>query len=338
MTASKRSRPLALRRGFTLIELLVVMAIIALLASLLLPAVQRVREAGRRTQCLNNLKQIVLAMHNYESAHRAFPPGFITWRANQVSNFLLPFPEPVQIPLANQRTLQLVHWSMSPDWGWHAFLLPYMDRGTVQLNFQTDKWGSGAAPGTGSMRNENTEALGTSIPSYVCPSAPVPNRTPEIWGIRVGLATYRGCMGTNMTYSNGAWHPMPAGMSNGMLNRDTVVTLRDVVDGTSTTLLVGDSPYGFWGDGYSCCARVRTDINPATGVPRALFDEYWHDPDVNGNQNLLQFFGFGSSHGDICCFGFVDGSVKPISKLIDENVFKFLATRNGRENIQDSSF
>ena len=90
------------RCGFTLIELLVVIAIIAVLIALLLPAVQQAREAARRSQCKNNLKQIGLALHNYESARRAFPPGFVS-----------------QASVVNDP-------GTGPGWGWGAHILPYL--------------------------------------------------------------------------------------------------------------------------------------------------------------------------------------------------------------------
>src|SRR3954454_25192238 len=110
------------RRGFTLIELLVVIAIIAILIALLLPAVQQAREAARRTQCKNNLKQIGLALHNYHDTCNSFPPGWInTWASNPPrSNF------------------------PGNSWGWNAMILPMMDQGNVynQIN-----WSVGFAGG-----------------------------------------------------------------------------------------------------------------------------------------------------------------------------------------------
>src|SRR5690349_8028530 len=105
--ADPARQPKRSRRAFTLIELLVVIAIIAILIALLVPAVQRVREAAARTQCANNLKQIGLAMHNYENLHKAFPPGRTT--------------EP-------------------PEHSWSAFMLPFLEQDNVGkvYNFNVD--------------------------------------------------------------------------------------------------------------------------------------------------------------------------------------------------------
>src|SRR5689334_25410189 len=104
------------RRAFTLIELLVVIAIIAVLIALLLPAVQQAREAARRTQCKNNLKQIGLALHNYHDTFRLFPPGYVDRNGN-----------PNLTPDND----------LGPGWGWAAFLLPYIDQSPLYspINF-----------------------------------------------------------------------------------------------------------------------------------------------------------------------------------------------------------
>lgn len=335
VTADARQFGRSFRRGFTLIELLVVMAIIALLAALLLPAVQQVREAGRRTQCLNNLKQIVLAMHNYEGSFRCFPPGLITWTAPAPTRVSLSFPEPVQLSLVNRQLLQLTSWTYPPDWGWHASITPNMDLGTLQIDYRIPKY---TTNGNAMAATVNTQYLPNSIPPYVCPSSSLPSNRPNSGGFPIGYGTYRGCMGTNMTFTNGSWQALPAGQYNGMLYPNSAVAMRDVGDGTTTTIFLGDSLFGFWSDGYSCCVRVRNDVNTQTNAPRSLFDDYWLDIDSSGNWTGLQFFSYGSSHGNLCCIAFVDGGAKAISKNIDGNVFMFLATRNGRENIQDSSF
>src|SRR5690606_3459494 len=104
------------RSGFTLIELLVVIAIIAVLIALLLPAVQQAREAARRSQCRNNLKQLGLAIHNYESSHRAIPPGYVAFAD---------YPNIASLP-ADDHDPQT--WDAAPGWGWGALLLPYIEQ------------------------------------------------------------------------------------------------------------------------------------------------------------------------------------------------------------------
>ena len=292
------------RRGFTLIELLVVIAIIAMLAALLLPAVQRARESGRRVQCINNVRQLVVAMHSYEGSHRCFPPGFVDPAAGAGQQANLTDPAQLNTQTNGQRTMTTVtSWLMPAQWGWHSFILSQMDQGTIDIDYRVPKIGT-----------NNQSFITTKIESYICPSAQLPSNRP--WG----YSTYRGSMGAYDT--NGSGVANSPSVPNGMLYQNSAVRMADVSDGTTNTILVGDSLYGFWGDAYSCCVRVWDD----SGHPD-LFDAYWQ---VQGASNTtLQFFSFGGSHGDLAVFGLVDGSAKTISKKIDANVFKAIATRNG---------
>ena len=120
------------RRGFTLIELLVVIAIIAILIALLLPAVQQAREAARRSQCKNNLKQLGLALHNYHNSHLTFPPGVIQ-----------------QADLGEQ-------------WTWPFHLLPYIDQGPLYNQLNTNHYTGGCT--------YNGSVMGTQLPALLCPS------------------------------------------------------------------------------------------------------------------------------------------------------------------------
>ena len=141
--------PKRVQNGFTLVELLVVIAIIGILVGMLLPAVQQVREAARRASCANNMRQLGLAMHNFESANQHFPPGFSstpTTNGNVPSGTFI-----------NPET-----WNAAPGWGWAAFLLPFMEGNNIhdQIDFETPIWAQ-----------EHQVAIQNQLPGLFCPSS-----------------------------------------------------------------------------------------------------------------------------------------------------------------------
>ncbi len=307
----------SIRSGFTLIELLVVIAIIALLAALLLPAVQQAREAARRTECLNNLKQMALACHNYADVHKSFPSGFIL--SAQPSIALAFQNAPIIVPLGPQvggqvQQVQLVDWVYSDSWSWQSMILSQMGMTTVGVSFNKPKFDQ-MNPMT---VTDNMVACQQLIGSYTCPSNSLPPGRPQGYG----YSNYRGNMGTTP--------------GTGMMFQDSAVSFRMIRDGESNTLLLGESLMGFWGDGYSCCARVADDNNDDISdrgtdglIPTmraAAFDTYW-------TTSGIHFFGFGSWHADTCNFALADGSIRGISKNVNFKILKALSTRENGERI-----
>jgi len=206
-------------RGFTLIELLVVIAIIAILIALLLPAVQQAREAARRTQCKNNMKQIGLALHNYHDVHKLFPPASIYTYPNLAPN-------------------------LAPsNYSWIMMILPYFDQGPLYQQIDSTR------PLYGQLI-DGKEISSLLLPAMLCPSDTGYGR-----GNKHGLAwtNYAGAEGYD-------WHLRQGHRLSGMFEIFTPVAIRDVADGTSNTIAVGETT----AHGYKNGA-IRTS---GTGVPR----------------------------------------------------------------------
>jgi prepilin-type N-terminal cleavage/methylation domain-containing protein/prepilin-type processing-associated H-X9-DG protein len=204
------------RPGFTLIELLVVIAIIAVLIALLLPAVQAAREAARRSQCVNNLKQLGLAMHNYESTNLCFP---LSVNAGCIGSS------------CGTGNLGGAWGSWSP----HAMLLQYMEQNPIyqSANFSIISQGSQDTSSYGNVLI-NTTTVKARIASFLCPSSPLPQST--YYNGQSPGNNYFGSVGSSWGFV-GTWTNKPNGIFRYL---GTVIGTRDVLDGTSNTVAFGE--------------------------------------------------------------------------------------------------
>ncbi len=303
------------RRAFTLIELLVVIGVIAVLIALLLPAVQSAREAARRSQCVNNLKQVGLALHGYHGAQETFPPAYITAVGSDAAS-----PE------------------TGPGWGWGVMILSELEQKPLYnaVNFSLPITDAGSA----TVRTARLSA-------YLCAS-----------DVGIGTVTVRDGSGKAVlddlsagqyVASAGQLEPdeYPAS-NNGVFYRNSHNGLRDITDGSSTTMMVGERSRNVadatwvgavptvqlctnpkWA--VSECGPASTMVLSHTGaagtgaiyVPNSkssMVDDYW------------------SFHPGGCNFLFGDGSVRFIKESVNPSIFSYLSTRAGGEVVSADQF
>ncbi|HVJ87320.1 MAG TPA: DUF1559 domain-containing protein [Caulifigura sp.] len=293
------------KQGFTLIELLVVIAIIAILIALLLPAVQQAREAARRTQCKNSLKQIGLAMHNYAETFRALPAAYYGRRLDTPCSY------------SSQRVSVA-----SPGWGWGTMLLPYLDQGPLynQMPFNTVL----------NINTVNMKPLGeTAISVYRCASDIGPSKNPNYQDF--GMSNFRANFGTlrvDASYTGCSESPRYEDLTNGMFGANTPCRFADVTDGLTNTVMVGEVAFGDLG-GVNRVASMwlgqymvgSTYSTPATNMGTLSFNVLYR---VNGTATRA----YSSYHTGGAQFLFGDGSVHFLSESTDaDNVLQRLSMK-----------
>lgn len=264
-------------RAFTLVELLVVIAIIGILVALLLPAIQAAREAARRTQCSNNLRQLGLAMQNYHDSLGRFPPGFMA--------------------INNAGTV-------SGGWAWGVFLMPFLEQSPLQAELSPTKYTLSEVI----TDPELLPMLQMKLTMFTCPSSPMqPLREFQGGGQLVATANYTCCRG----YFNFAGTTHLTKPNNGILFAQSGLRMQDVVDGTSNTFALGErtvlpphqadpSKWPSW------CGPGGLGIGST--VSSGVADRLNHPTSIHA---------FSSHHAGGALFCFVDGSVHFIGDTVD---------------------
>lgn len=320
------------RRAFTLVELLVVIAIIGILVGLLLPAVQAAREAARRMQCTNNMRQVMLAALNYESAFKRLPAS----RVSRTSNLLGP----------------------TSSISVHARLLPYMEQNQIYqlVNFGVE-WNDPL----------NDAARLTNVPTFRCPSDPSTSVPPNVGGIN----NYYVNSGTVPLWSRTVANPMPqVPVNDGVFYRDSFLKLAAITDGLSNTAGMSERLTGDYNQNRStpltdtfqpgtqpftmdqayadCYATNLADLSKQgfsdVGTPwiRGYHStsEYYHIAPPNGRSCMFPpgriMTTANSQHGGNVNLAFCDGSTHTVAGSVDLLVWRAIGTREGAETTGSS--
>jgi prepilin-type N-terminal cleavage/methylation domain-containing protein/prepilin-type processing-associated H-X9-DG protein len=342
------------RTGFTLIELLVVIAIIGVLIALLLPAVQAAREAARRAQCVNNLKQIGVALHNYINAVGVFPPGYVS------------AVNPTVTDACNQDAENQHGVDLGTGWAWGSMLLPYLEQQPVYnaINFSLSV----------AYRQNDTASL-TPLSVFLCPSDPGPSVVPVFEdppdpnnpGSYAGThivdtlsrGNYVGMYGLgeicaqsgapDAINNNGAG---PAGGHYGIFYRNSRTSVAEIADGTSNTIAVGERSHNLsyvtWVarsiDGW---LGKTSPIEGGTDQFNPSPEECWtqvlgpaglEDGPRTINNPQAHVEDYWSRHPGGANFLFADGSVHFLKSSIDPRPWRAMATRGMGEVISADSY
>jgi len=273
------------RSAFTLIELLVVIAIIAILIGLLLPAVQRVRESASRAKCLNNFKQMGLALHNYHDVNRALPPGYFA-----------------SGPYVDGAT------DTSPGWAWGAYILPFLEQQNLYNQYNLN------------LPVQNSPAIATAVNTYLCSSDIMTSATFAVpnssWGTicMAPVSSYAACCGNGST---------TAATGNGVFYRNSQTRLTDITDGTSNTLFIEERAFakaqstwvGAISGGY--CNEGKYNPDPVPGkLGQGAADLVLVHAGTNNNPSERNLDDASSMHIGGSNFLYADGSVHFIRNIV----------------------
>ena len=293
-------------RGFTLIELLVVIAIIAILIGLLLPAVQKVREAAARTQCANNMKQMALAAHNYESSYGYLPPGNTTQSGIGTLAFILPYMEQDNVWRLIPTALTTVPTSNTAP----ATPAPVASDG---VNITSPWWNDPTALRASMNRIKAYECPSdnpsSNIPYYIAPTVMCPDPGSQWYGVFnwTPLSTWQNLAGgggdpafTNYLPVSGPYETSAAYTQyHGVFRNNTRTKLANIPDGSSNTMLFGETP----GTG----GNERLTWMGAGSM--------WNLNNVRQAPVNCGWASFGSRHAGTSRFAYGDGSVRPVRNI-----------------------